>query len=569
MSIETIDQAIADIHSVSRFLEQCSLDLYSRRNALLPVNRLPRELLAYIFDQCSPTAYYLAAGEGQDESENFDYPQTIFAFSQVCKHWRDTALDTPSLWTTPIFDWPSCAAISRTMLGRARGCPIYITAGLGAVPNVRTVTKTIQAESSRVLDLVLSGSPSNMKTVMRAFEGRSAPLLEDMCLSVKVSDEDPDEDHILRLNGQAFSAAPRLNHIELYNCMISAPSPLYQHLTSLYMSASGVDVGLDFRELTQIVRSAPRLEELTLYEVYQYTGQAEEPSKDPVVLPHMRSLVLDDATTFMVSMLQQLKMPATATVSLTSSWEDWPTVRLLEDLFRHLSGHYNQGKPWTHLRLVSHPRGFMDIEAFADELRPDLNFEFEDTQMYLKMQLGGDTDPHRARFPDLWNIISTDSVLPLHSLVSLSLTQYHQHNITESSLRALFGRMPSLTEVLVKQAFAAPIVKVLSIIECGQAVCAPLLKNLTLNNIRLMDPSREPIPGDEESLLLYFVDPRDISRMLQARTAADRGIRTLSLCNCRRHSDIYAGARELESYVAHYVHGNETQVRVSFDMSNI
>lgn len=93
-------------------------------NALLPVAKLPPEILIHVFDFCliEPQAIY-----------DLGLQRVCLAFSQVCDHWRRVALADRRLWTSFVLYDPSQSQI---MLTRARGLPLHVTLGVEDDPHV-------------------------------------------------------------------------------------------------------------------------------------------------------------------------------------------------------------------------------------------------------------------------------------------------------------------------------------------------------------------------------------------------------------------------------------------------
>jgi hypothetical protein len=82
-----------------------------------PVSSLPPELLALVFR-------FAIQSTSKDP-----VPKTplSMSFAQVCRGWRSVALSLPSLWDTPLFNWPGFAKL---MLQRSRDKPLIIEASL-------------------------------------------------------------------------------------------------------------------------------------------------------------------------------------------------------------------------------------------------------------------------------------------------------------------------------------------------------------------------------------------------------------------------------------------------------
>ena len=95
-------------------LEQSILALKQRHNAIIPISRLPPEGLAIIFSFLSPP--------GCDEDI---YYQTLLRATHVCRHWRETALNHPTLWSHIDFIKLRPAGIAE-ILARAKMVPLHL-----------------------------------------------------------------------------------------------------------------------------------------------------------------------------------------------------------------------------------------------------------------------------------------------------------------------------------------------------------------------------------------------------------------------------------------------------------
>lgn len=102
-------------------------EISSRRNAVLPCNRLPSEILATIFGHLCPTVkIHIGEDPAHDHvlvGEIISAIRCIIAVTHVCQHWRSVALETAPLWTTL---WLGNEPWTREMLLRAKGTPLNI-----------------------------------------------------------------------------------------------------------------------------------------------------------------------------------------------------------------------------------------------------------------------------------------------------------------------------------------------------------------------------------------------------------------------------------------------------------
>lgn len=68
----------------------------SLRNAMLPVNRLPAEILTLIFHEISPTIFTHVSAR----STHCKHSGALTVITHVCRRWREIALNQSSLWTS-------------------------------------------------------------------------------------------------------------------------------------------------------------------------------------------------------------------------------------------------------------------------------------------------------------------------------------------------------------------------------------------------------------------------------------------------------------------------------------
>ncbi|KAJ3533450.1 hypothetical protein NMY22_g7327 [Coprinellus aureogranulatus] len=93
-------------------LERELIALKTCQNAIVPINRLPPEILSQIF-------HYV---QDLDEQDSF---RTLFwvVITAVCKHWRAVALNCNTLWTRLAFPHPK---FTELMLSRSGSAPLRI-----------------------------------------------------------------------------------------------------------------------------------------------------------------------------------------------------------------------------------------------------------------------------------------------------------------------------------------------------------------------------------------------------------------------------------------------------------
>ncbi|KAK7676233.1 hypothetical protein QCA50_020813 [Cerrena zonata] len=109
-------------HDIDQHL-QAVINLRRRLNTLIPINRLPPELLATIFSFCQDGHWYL---NSQPNSRHIAMALRWIITAGVCHHWREVALQTPRLWARVDLDYPVFARECSLVL--AKHSPLYVTA---------------------------------------------------------------------------------------------------------------------------------------------------------------------------------------------------------------------------------------------------------------------------------------------------------------------------------------------------------------------------------------------------------------------------------------------------------
>jgi hypothetical protein len=142
-----IDQKKAELYELIR-------QLNSRRNELAPISALPPELLGRIF------TFVQIAGSVPDisigDSSTFDFT-TWLNFTYVSQKWRNVALNSPGLWDTPDFLYPTWA---RAMLERSKMTDLIIDCDTSQITDPAVIKKVFDNHAARIRALNLRGLTS-------------------------------------------------------------------------------------------------------------------------------------------------------------------------------------------------------------------------------------------------------------------------------------------------------------------------------------------------------------------------------------------------------------------------
>ncbi|KAF9241062.1 hypothetical protein BU15DRAFT_73546 [Melanogaster broomeanus] len=233
-SKSVITEAHARIDNEIALLKLPICALLTRKNALLPVSRLPCEILATIFLYQAYSFYqdprYLAIRPwGAPPWANVSY---------VCRHWRSVALSCPSLWS---FLFVSSPRWTDELLSRSKMVPLRIRIdGVFSDQEAMILFEKVTTDVTRIQDLSLElpTLPCNLVEGILSKLSTPAPLL-----------------HTLRLS---------LRTLELNHCHIPWSSPVFTALSTLRLRDIASSSQPSMTELLAMLRHIPDLAHLYL-----------------------------------------------------------------------------------------------------------------------------------------------------------------------------------------------------------------------------------------------------------------------------------------------------------------
>ncbi|KAJ3546001.1 hypothetical protein NMY22_g2215 [Coprinellus aureogranulatus] len=243
------------------------------RNATMPINRLPPEILSQVFLDV------------QKEEARVEAASWV-AVTHVCRHWRDIALRCTTLWTHLAFPQPD---FTELMLSRSGSAPLHIEAEDSAFGDGRSldILRKVLSQVARIHTISLEAEENEVADVLPpSLSG--APILERLVL--RGNDWD--------LPSTFFDGVPpRLSELELEGCKLSGStiwaSATLIRLTIICWSEEHRPSVQDFLDA---LKRMPLLEFLQLQ--YFLPQKPTTPSTTPI--PHrlkhdsLRSLHLED-----------------------------------------------------------------------------------------------------------------------------------------------------------------------------------------------------------------------------------------------------------------------------------
>ncbi|KAF7354068.1 hypothetical protein MVEN_01094200 [Mycena venus] len=105
-----LDRLKSERHTLASYAKGC-------RSVLAPIRRLPTELLAEIFEMCSPT-YTISDQTTTREEVDRVSKRHLRQLAQVSSFWYNIAMGTPKLWSTIVLDtalWNRCILSAKTL----------------------------------------------------------------------------------------------------------------------------------------------------------------------------------------------------------------------------------------------------------------------------------------------------------------------------------------------------------------------------------------------------------------------------------------------------------------------
>ncbi|KDQ21816.1 hypothetical protein BOTBODRAFT_183053 [Botryobasidium botryosum FD-172 SS1] len=277
------------IDELTAYIERCLSDIQSRRNQLVFINRIPDDILSYIFE---------CAGNGRPFDDALEkIPQLVVPL--VCKRWRGVALDTPRLWTRiDRFTEP----VSRLSILRSKQAPLNITyikayGRTTFVQFISLITPHIEHWGS----LSILGAPSDDLAVLS-----SCPALRLRLLRIAVTFPSHMASDVPSTSPTLFAGhTPCLRDLTLERFYQPLTSSLYTGLTALHLS--GVTYPREpgdgsAHQFLDNLRLCPALRTLFLARV-EFLQSEVVSFPNPIFLPHARRVILSHLEASFVHLL--------------------------------------------------------------------------------------------------------------------------------------------------------------------------------------------------------------------------------------------------------------------------
>ncbi|KAJ7582165.1 hypothetical protein C8J56DRAFT_244765 [Mycena floridula] len=245
------------------------------------INRLPVELLAYIFILSVPAG-------GKDMS--------WVKVSHVCRHWRQTALGCPSLWSRLALSSYS-AQWTKVMLERSKRALLAVRSNVVRVePKRLNAIETVLAENLDrigVLDLSIKDTDIEELFVMLISAGKEARFLYDLSLDISIFGSPTRKAYVLDIlfpSTTSFIDPNRLERLQLVSSLFTMKSPFYKNLTHLSLTGIPQSDRPTMTDFLFVLSTMKRLQELSLVDATPARN-----GRPPLVhIPTLQSLTLEE-----------------------------------------------------------------------------------------------------------------------------------------------------------------------------------------------------------------------------------------------------------------------------------
>lgn len=302
---------------------ECIRGINTRLNALVPISRIPPELLSEVFLH--------TAGHRADPASHPPPLRDWIRVTHVCRHWRETALQCTALWSR--VDAPINIKWLAELLARSKDSPLSMKLSFrpvrvpGTGQFISSEDEVLLALSAlhRVRTLTVDTLGKPMKTVLERLGGR-APLLESLTITgaSKSAGIAKFRASISRMLSHPDSR--RLHTVVTYFCCIpwrnlscATEQVAVGSLTRLVVHGNGDPSELSVSSFFKALACMPRLEELELAYIFRRHGYPRRhisiTSPDPITL--LRLCTSGESTGITATLLSNLHTPYLSHLSIT------------------------------------------------------------------------------------------------------------------------------------------------------------------------------------------------------------------------------------------------------------
>ncbi|KAG8958320.1 hypothetical protein FRC03_009254 [Tulasnella sp. 419] len=226
-----------------RSLQSHVAQILRRRNLLLPINRLPPELLAIIFR-------FVQDSEEDDEEAIW----AVMRLTQVCVSWDSIATSIPHLWT--IIDTSFPLTLMESTISRSRDMPLRVNLhGVDGDHEREQVFELIRPHVARWKSLNITSRRFNELFRLRLGDAWM-PCLESFVRQTSTSYSV----YVTEIPAAILHRAPRLQTLEVDRFTFPLEAPSFSVLRTLEFTACDGSEDFSSTEWHSLLSAAPQLE---------------------------------------------------------------------------------------------------------------------------------------------------------------------------------------------------------------------------------------------------------------------------------------------------------------------
>ncbi|KAJ8495997.1 hypothetical protein ONZ45_g12640 [Pleurotus djamor] len=418
-TIELVDKKILELRDEIRVLE------HYRNARLLVVSRFPPEVLSTIFE-------YMAFGKLDSRMHTYRaYPW--LAVTQVCRLWRNTALNTPRMWGC-IYSHTNQDLV-KLFLERAKSAPLYFRSN--PYGGTGSATALILEHSAQLKELDLG----HCSAQLRGLSQHPSPLLESFKASISASNYEH-YPHELGFASDDTSVFPPLRQVELNNCHINFKARYLARIVVLnitYESYQNSALYTPEVPMPDVITALGKMECLTSLKLINVIGSSKDVADDTITqLPCLNNLHIEAKNVDSLSIIARINCPSvqSAVISLTElpAAFDPPVASIVHTFYALVPGTPSAWK--TTLHVQSRQGACQTMMS----IRPDSSVQRDDqSPPPFRLMILGPTD--------FSTCLSVSSLLPVTEPFTLDLRYSHQ--MPDAVLLTFLQSLTNVEELLI------------------------------------------------------------------------------------------------------------------------
>jgi hypothetical protein len=419
------------------------LAMKSRRNDLLPISRLPPEIMCRIFSLA------------QIPSSLVDKPNPLewITLTYVCRRWRNIAVNSPSLWVAPPMGYRKWV---EEMLRRSKESSLVIISDTDRIDS--GIVSALQ-QIHRIRQLSLENLSWDSWNILREMFPKSVPQLESLCLKRGVTpyERSPPwtvDPGPLIIPENILCETGRLSQLELENCHLNwnSQSHLLRSLTHLTLSGLPQTSLPTAKQFASALKSMPELEALKLWNSFPIRAEQQSSwGSENIHLAHLHTLSIASGFVEGEAFFSKVSFPPTAMVELVLfhyNSRDYPNYPDMSGAIFALARSYANTTPDTAFHSIVERgvgRNGIRLRFFTEKF--DI-YEIASTvslpRLDLELICGNTESPATNKLLiDIFN-----SGIPLHNVGCVYLPESTLWGLKTETIAHTFGMLPYLHSVV-------------------------------------------------------------------------------------------------------------------------